>query len=571
MKIFALIRQVPDAEGGLRIVENAVDLSGTSLVIDTMDEYGVEQALRLREAQSPGEVEVIAVAVGPAKNEEALRGALALGADRAIHVRSDTALDAVAMSKVIAELATREGADLLLCGGRQSDWDSEALGAAVAERLGWPQLTWTTELTLQRGELQGRHDRDNGSEGFKVALPAVVTTQQGLNEPRFPTLPNIVKSAQEGAAHGIRRELQRGTTRADDQSGDPIAAALAAHRGRGWRRSGRICRSRAGSACRDRSTGMILVVATSEGTRLSKATYELVTAARQIAGEDPVAILVLGEKVDELSAEATRLADQVLVGSHPALAQYSPDTWTQAISFVATEGEVKVVLMPATRSGREVTPRIAVRLEAPLLEDVIALERRGNSIDARRYSYLSRVTETISAEAPVIVASVKPGAFEPAQALAEPGEQFDVELEVEPSRISTFDERAETSASVSLDDAEIVVAGGRGVGSAENFGGLILPLAEALGAAVGATRAVVDAGWRPYAEQVGQTGKTVQPKIYVAVGISGATQHLSGMNKSKLIVAINKDADAPIFKVADYGLVGDVGAIVPALLDQLRK
>ncbi len=194
MKIFALIRQVPDAESGLRLVENAVDLSGTSLVIDTMDEYGVEQALRLREAQGAGAVEVIAVAVGPQKNEEALRGALALGADRAIHVRSDVALDAVAMSKVLAELVSREAANLVLCGGRQSDWDSEALGAALAERLGWPQLTWTTELALQGTELQGRHDRENGSEGFKVALPAVVTTQQGLNEPRFPTLPNIVKA-----------------------------------------------------------------------------------------------------------------------------------------------------------------------------------------------------------------------------------------------------------------------------------------------------------------------------------------------------------------------------------------
>ncbi len=316
---------------------------------------------------------------------------------------------------------------------------------------------------------------------------------------------------------------------------------------------------------------MILVVATSEGTRLSKGTYELVNAARQIAGEDPVAILVAGEKVDEVAAEATRLSEQVLVASHAALGRYSPETWAQAISFVAAEGEVKVVLMTATRSGREVSPRVAVRLEAPLLEDVISLERKGESLSARRYSFLSRVTETITAEAPVIVVSVKPGAFEPAQPLPEAGEQFDVELELEPSRVTTFDERTETSASVSLDDAEVVVAGGRGVGSAENFGTLVLPLAEALGAAVGATRAVVDAGWRPYAEQVGQTGKTVQPKVYVAVGISGATQHLSGMNKSKLIVAINKDADAPIFKIADYGLVGDVGAIVPALLDQLRK
>jgi electron transfer flavoprotein beta subunit len=194
MKILSLIRQVPDAESALRLANESVDLAGAALVMDTMDEYGVEQALRLREAAEPGEVEVIALAVGPAKNEETLRSALALGADRAIHVKAERALDPVALSKVMAELAKREGAELILCGGRQSDWDSEALGAAVAERLGWPQITWTTQLESNGAELRGRHDIERGSEAFVVALPAVVTTQQGLNEPRFPTLPNIVKA-----------------------------------------------------------------------------------------------------------------------------------------------------------------------------------------------------------------------------------------------------------------------------------------------------------------------------------------------------------------------------------------
>lgn len=194
MKILTLIRQVPDAESALRLANDNVDLTGAALVMDTMDEYGVEQALRLREAATAGDVEVIALAVGPAKNEEMLRSALALGADRAIHVKAETALDPVALSKVVAALAQREGAELILCGGRESDWDSEALGGAVAERLGWPQITWTTELAFDGGSVHGRHDIDRGSEAFRVALPAVVTTQQGLNEPRFPTLPNIVKA-----------------------------------------------------------------------------------------------------------------------------------------------------------------------------------------------------------------------------------------------------------------------------------------------------------------------------------------------------------------------------------------
>lgn len=192
MKVLTLIRQVPDAESSLRTANGAIDLSQTELVMDTMDEYGVEQALRLREAASADEV--IALAVGPRANEKALRSALALGADRAVHVETELALDAIALSKVVAQVADSEGVELIFCGGRQADWDSEALGGAVAERLGWPQLTWTTQLELHDGVLSGRHDTDEGSEGFSVALPAVVTTQQGLNEPRYPTLPNIMKA-----------------------------------------------------------------------------------------------------------------------------------------------------------------------------------------------------------------------------------------------------------------------------------------------------------------------------------------------------------------------------------------
>ncbi len=192
MKVLTLVRQVPDAEARLVTVGDAIDLRQTELQMDTMDEYGVEQALRLREAG--GVAEVIAVAVGSARSEQVLRNALALGADRAIHVQTEVFLDPISLSKVVAEIARGEGVGLILGGGRQADWDSEALGGAVAERLGWPQVTWVTQLELQDGVLSGRHDTDDGSEGFSVPVPAVVTTQQGLNEPRYPTLPNIIKA-----------------------------------------------------------------------------------------------------------------------------------------------------------------------------------------------------------------------------------------------------------------------------------------------------------------------------------------------------------------------------------------
>lgn len=192
MRILTLIRQVLDAEESVRVENHAVALGSSKLVMDTMDEYGVEEALRLREAGT--EAEIVAVAVGPVRMQDALRTALAMGVDRAIHVETDVMLDAIALSKVVAVIAKEEGAELIFSGGQQADWDSHALGAATAERLGWPQATWTSALELNGTTLTGKHDLDEGSETFVMDLPAVVTTQQGLNEPRYPTLPGIMKA-----------------------------------------------------------------------------------------------------------------------------------------------------------------------------------------------------------------------------------------------------------------------------------------------------------------------------------------------------------------------------------------
>jgi electron transfer flavoprotein alpha subunit len=229
------------------------------------------------------------------------------------------------------------------------------------------------------------------------------------------------------------------------------------------------------------------------------------------------------------------------------------------------------VLIGGSRSGREFSPRVAVKLEAPLIEDAISLKDAGGALEAEHYTFLARVTERVSAAGSVIVVTIKPGAFSPAKPKTEDAEQYDVELTLPQRRLAVTGRISEKTERVSLADADIVVAGGRGVGSPEGFAACVEELADQLGGAVGATRAVVDSGWRPYTEQVGQTGKTVQPKVYFAIGISGAVQHLSGMGKSKLIVAINKDAEAPIFKETDYGVVGDVKEIVPALIRELKN
>jgi electron transfer flavoprotein alpha subunit len=316
---------------------------------------------------------------------------------------------------------------------------------------------------------------------------------------------------------------------------------------------------------------MILLVVEHANGAVSKSSYEMVTAARELGGEGPVTALVLGSAVASVAAEIALVVDQVLVADLPDMAQYDPELWAAAVAQIATEGEAKIVLIGGSRSGREYSPRVAIKLNAPLLEDVISLKANGEALIAEHYTYLARVTETVEAAGPIVVVSVKPGVFAKAAPRSVAAEQFDVDLNLPQRRLRVTGKTAEKSSRIALSEAEIVVSGGRGVGSAEGFTHYVEGLADRLGAAVGATRAIVDAGWRPYSEQVGQTGKTVQPKVYIAVGISGAVQHLSGMNKSKVIVAINRDAEAPIFKIADYGIVGDVNQLVPAIIEELKK
>ena len=316
---------------------------------------------------------------------------------------------------------------------------------------------------------------------------------------------------------------------------------------------------------------MILIVAEHSGGKLAKATLEMVAAAQGSGREGPISLLVLGQGVADVAAEAAQYAEQVLVADLPGLAQYNAETWAAATAQIAQEGEASLVLIGGSRSGREYAPRVAVKLDAPYLEDVIKLDAGGEAVQAQRYTYLARVTETVEASGSVVVVSVKPGSFNPAAAGAAAGEQYDVELELPQPRVEITGKSVEKSSRVALNEADVIVTGGRGVGNPENFSTYVEGLADQIGAGVGATRAVVDAGWRPYAEQVGQTGKTVQPKAYIALGVSGAVQHLSGMGKSKNIIAINKDAEAPIFKVADYGIVGDVNQIVPALIEAAKS
>ena len=195
MKFVAVIRQVPDGESKLRIQGDRVDLSGATMILDQMDEYAVEEAIRLKERHGG---EAVVVGFGPERTEEAIRTALAMGMDRGVHVVYEGFADPVAVAEALVEVLKEEAPTLVLTGGQQADWDSQALGGALAEALGVPVVAWTTALELEGDTAKAKHDLDEGAEWVRVRLPAVFTTQQGLNEPRYVTLPGVMKAKKDG-------------------------------------------------------------------------------------------------------------------------------------------------------------------------------------------------------------------------------------------------------------------------------------------------------------------------------------------------------------------------------------
>lgn len=312
-----------------------------------------------------------------------------------------------------------------------------------------------------------------------------------------------------------------------------------------------------------------------DGT-LRKVAYEAVSAARRIADElggDVHAAVLGGSGTADAAGELGAFgADQVLVGESDAFANYSPEGYRTVIARVLGNAEYSTAVFPGSAMGKDLAPRIAARLGVGYAADVTELSVEDGALVVTRPRYAGKIFSRDRFDSTPAILTVRPNVF-PAARRGAPGTVTRLDVSVNDADFGAIVREIRAAAGEKLDvsEAPIVVSGGRGMKEPENFK-LLEELADAFGnAAVGASRAVVDAGWRPHSEQVGQTGKTVSPTLYFAVGISGAIQHLAGMRTSKFIVAINRDAEAPIFKVADYGIVGDLFEIVPRLTEEVRR
>jgi electron transfer flavoprotein alpha subunit len=309
----------------------------------------------------------------------------------------------------------------------------------------------------------------------------------------------------------------------------------------------------------------VLLLAEHDNTALAPATAKALTAAREFGSD--VDILVAGESCKAVADEAAKLdgVRKVLLADAPQLAhRLAEDT---SATIVALMENYTVLLAPATTMGKNVLPRVAALLDVGQISDIVTVKSPDTFV---RPIYAGNALETVQTSDKIIVGTVRTTAF------AATGEYGSAEIETVPVA-DAVDQSSFVGADITeserpeLTSARVVISGGRGMASGDNFEKLIAPIADRLGAAIGASRAAVDSGYMPNDYQVGQTGKVVAPELYIAVGISGAIQHLAGMKDSKVIVAINKDAEAPIFQVADYGLVGDLFTVLPELDAELKK
>lgn len=316
----------------------------------------------------------------------------------------------------------------------------------------------------------------------------------------------------------------------------------------------------------------VLVYCEYRGGEFRHSVYEALSAGRKIAddlGSELIAS-VIGISLDGAAEKLGKYGpDKIIISQNDAYTEYNQEIHAAGLKAVAEKYSADVIMLSATTTGKELAPRLAAKMKAGYAADCSEMCVEDGKLTAVRPIYAGKALYKVGFIVDTKVISLRPKLF---QAVEKPGspavEEFSFETPNPGAKIVSIE--AKQAGSVDLTEADMIVSGGRGVKGKEGFA-VVEQLADALGAVVGASRAAVDADWIDHSHQVGQTGKTVNPSLYVALGISGAIQHIAGMRNAKVIVAVNKDSEAPIFKIADYGIVGDLFAVVPALVDELKK
>jgi electron transfer flavoprotein alpha subunit len=604
VKIVCLVKQVPNPQH-VRIDPETRQLvrEGVPLELNEFDVFAVTEAIRLRERHGG---QVVVMTMGPPQAEEALLLTLKMGADRAVHLsdRVFAVADTIGTARTLAMAIEKEGADLVLCGRKTVDSETWQVPPEVAGFLGWPQLTNVDHLELSNGLLRGRRETDEGWDTYELPLPAVVSVTEAINEGIWPAKrelegveadgrialwqagdlvddvqPNDKRFGQTGSPTRVLAVRDVTPDRAGEIAPSPEEAAERAlarlakageRRASPWAKPAHLAEKPGKSY--DCWTVVELVA-----RRPRQVSLELLGKGRELAGKlgGLNCALLIGSDCGQAAAEAIRFgAERVFVADEPRFAEYHPETFAAAVKFVLLQHKPHVLLIPSTMMGRDYGPRVAGELELGMTGDCVDLDiAKAGRLLQYKPAYGGNIVSVIMGRTTPQLATVRPGMF----ATVEPrddeeGEMMPVEVGELPEPRTLLLERTHEpdTAGYELDAADVVVCVGKGIGGPEAVPE-IERLARRLGGAVGGSRGVCDAGWLPKNRQIGLTGRAVAPRLYVAVGVRGAFEHLVGSVKASVIVALNTNEKAPILRAADVGLVGDWRETLPALVDALGE
>ena len=318
----------------------------------------------------------------------------------------------------------------------------------------------------------------------------------------------------------------------------------------------------------------ILAFVESRENKIKNSGFETASTALKLANDigADIEVLLIGNNVSSIAAELGAYGiKKVVVSEDAKLENYSTTAYSKILAETAKLKGADIIILSASAMGKDISPRVSAKLEAGLVADCTEIKAEGGNITATRPVYAGKAFIDVKVTSTVKIFTLRPNVFKAVKIDGVSAETEKVDISLSETDFAVqVKEVVVSNEKLDVTEADVVVSGGRGLKGPENFY-LVEDLAKVLGGAAGASRAIVDAGWRPHSDQVGQTGKTVSPSLYIAVGISGAIQHLAGMSSSKCIVAINKDKDAPIFQIADYGIVADALEIMPALTEEFKK
>ncbi len=607
MKSIVLVKQVPMVSAmKLDPETKTLQREGVPSEVSSFDIRGLLKALELRDEHGG---EVVALTMGPPQAEEALRYCLALGVDRAVHLtdRAFAGADTLATARTLALACEQEGYDLILCGRHSTDAETGQVGPEIAELLDIPQVTGVAALTLDTDGKTIRVERetDSGFDTLDCPLPALVSATEDLAPERFPrkaerqaaqekpvetvTAGDLSADLAQFGAAGSPTWVESVQTVEDSRESrvlegelseqiDTLVQTLLARGLFGtWTDDGTADEKKVRSVEPEPGKA-VWVVAETLGDTLRLVSFELLGKAVELSaqyGGEVGAVLIGGGLEAHIASLAKYGADVVYRAADTRLACYDTDLYAALLSRAVQTHKPQVLLLGSTAIGRDLAPRVAARLGLGLTGDCVDLkvDNQGRLLQLKP-AFGGNIVAPILSKTTPAMATVRPGMLSPSQPVTgRPArvERLTLEDDVH-SRVRLVSQTgADAAKAAALDAADIAVGVGKGIGGPEN-----LPVIEQLAAVLGgvplaSTRDISDLGWLPRQHQVGITGRAIAPKLYFAIGIRGAFEHMVGLRKVGTIVAINIKAKAPIFKTADFGIVGDYAEVVPLLTEALRK